>query len=210
VRLHEDEAELGGDFKDELATFAVAAGFIEGDELVGGSTGAAGDGGDAGVHGDGGGGTARRWGEEPIDRIAEFGSVFGDEADDFAIDHETVLADGGFDVEVLAWGNTDELGEFEVYGAEAVEEGDEVVGVAAAETEVLIAELAPRVGEGLVELVFADAANELDLGGGTASADGGEGTAFAEQDAEFEDGEGIVAGLRIVHRGSKKPKSGLR
>ena len=46
-------------------------------------------------------------------------------------------------------------------------------------------------GEGEVELFFADAAEDLGVGGGAASGDGAEGTALAEEAAEVEDRAGI-------------------
>src|ERR1019366_5584157 len=96
-------------------------------------------------------------------------------------------------------------GEFEVDGAEAVEEGDEAVGVAAADGEVGAAETLPGFGERAVELLVVDAAEELGVGGGTTSGDGGEGAALAEEAAEV---EGLAGNgeLWCVHGNSRAPK----
>ena len=120
------------------------------------------------------------------DGLQDFGGVLGDEADGFAVHHDTVFAHGGFDGEVFPRGETDEFVEFEVDGAEAVEEGDDAVGVAAAEGEAGAAEFLPGWGNGKVELLVVDAAEELGVGSGTSSGDGGEGAALAEEAAEFE------------------------
>jgi hypothetical protein len=59
-----------------------------------------------------------------------------------------------------------------------------------------------------------DAAEELGMGGGTASGDGGKGAALAEQAAEVEGFAGIggdlrfVHGLRFVHRNSGASETG--
>jgi hypothetical protein len=107
------------------------------------------------------------------DGFEDLGGVLGDEADGFTIDDDAVFANGGFDVEILPGRDADELGELEVDGAEAVEEGDEAVGVAAADGEVGAAETFPGFGEREVELLVVDAAEELGVGGGTTSGDGG-------------------------------------
>src|ERR1019366_2135294 len=87
--------------------------------------------------------------------------------------------------------DTGELGELEVDRAEAVEEADEAVGMAAAEREVDGAKGTPGWGEGAVEFFVADAAEELGVGGGAASGDSAEGAALAEKAAEVEDGAGL-------------------
>jgi hypothetical protein len=117
--------------------------------------------------------------------------VFRDEADGFAIDEEFVFADGGLDGEILPRRDADELGDFEIDGSEAVEHGDEAVGVAAGDGEMGTAKGAPRRGDAEIEFFVADAAEELGVGGGTASADRGKGAPLAEQAAEFENVEGI-------------------
>ena len=121
--LHEDEAEFGGDFDDEIAARAGGAGRVELDELVG-------DGvqGPRGAIAEGrGAGTA----EDAVDGFEEAGRVFGDEAESFAIDDDAVFAGGGLDGEVLFGRDAGEQDELEVGGSEAVEEGDEAIGVAA-------------------------------------------------------------------------------
>ena len=110
-----------------------------------------------------------------------------------------LLADGGFDGEVLFDGQADELGEFEVDRAEAFEEADEVVGVTAADGEAGAAEGAPGRGDGEVEFFVADAAEQFGVGGGTASAESDEGAALAEDAAEVEGRAGIGENFEFVH-----------
>ena len=141
--------------------------------------------------------------EDATDGFEEFGRVFGNDADGRAIDDEVVVADGGLDGEVLFDGQADELGEFEVDGAEAFEETNEVVGVTAADGEVGTAEGPPGWGDGEVEFFVADAAEELGVGGGTASAESDEGTALAEDTAEVEGRAGIGEDFGFVHGGSR-------
>ena len=103
------------------------------------------------------------------------------------------------------------MGELEVDRAEAVEEADEAVGMAAAEGEVDGAKGTPGWGEGAVEFFVADAAEELGVGGGAASGDSAEGAALAEKAAEVEDGAGVGGDFRFVHRdskGSERARSG--
>src|ERR1039458_7801337 len=73
--------------------------------------------------------------EELADGIEDLGSVLGDEADDFAVDVDAVFAEDGFNFEILAGRDADELGDFEISGAEAVEESDEAGGGAARDGE---------------------------------------------------------------------------
>jgi hypothetical protein len=201
--LHEDEAQFGGGFEDELAVALGAGGVVEGDELVGDVTAAAGEVGDAGVEGQGRAGGvsgAAAFAEELADGIEDLGSVLGDEADDFAVDVDAVFAEDGFNGEILAGRDADELGDFEISGAEAVEESDEAVGVAASDGEVGAAERAPGWGDGPVELFVANAAEELGVGGGTASAESAKGAALTEEAAEV---YGRIDGdLRFVHSDS--------
>src|ERR1017187_7468703 len=65
-------------------------------------------------------------------------------------------------------------------------------------------------GEGEVELFFADAAEDLGVGGGAASGDGAEGTALAEEAAEVEDRAGLGGGSGFVHRDSNLSKRAIR
>ena len=123
--LHEDHAEFGGGFENEFAVALGVEGIVEGDELVGDGAAAAGEIGDASAEGFGRESAvlgAAGFVEKLADGFEQLGRVVGDEADGFAIDEEGVLADGGFDGEVLLRREADELGEFEVDGAEAVEE----------------------------------------------------------------------------------------
>ena len=185
--LHEDEAQFGGGFEDEFAVALGAGGIVEGDELVGDGAAAAGEIGDAGAEGLGresGAPGAAGFAEELADGFEDLGGVLGDEADGFAVDEDAVFAEDGFDGEILPGRDADELGDFEIGGAEAVEESDEAVGVAAGDGEVGAAERPPGWGEGPVELFVANAAEELGVGGGTASADSGKGAALAEEAAE--------------------------
>jgi hypothetical protein len=201
--LHEDEAKFGGGFEDGLAVALGAGGIVEGEELVGDVTAAAGEVGDAGIEGLGSAGGvsgAASFAEELADGIEHLGSVLGDEADDFAVDVDAVFAEDGFDFEILPGRDADELGDFEIGGAEAVEESDEAVGVAAGDGEVGAAERPPGWGEGPVELFVANAAEELGVGGGTASAESAKGAALAEEAAEV---YGWIDGdLRFVHSDS--------
>jgi hypothetical protein len=181
--LHEDHAEFGGGFEDEFAVAPGVAGIVEGDELVGDGAAAVGEIGDAGVEGLGRESmalAAAGFAEDLADGFEERGSVLGDEADGFAVDEEAVFEDSGFDGEILPGREANELGELKVDGAEAVEERDQAVGMAAADGEVGAAELLPGCGVREVELFVVDAAEELGMGGGTASGDGGEGAALAE------------------------------
>ena len=186
-RLHEDEAQFGGGFPDELAVGFGAGGIVEGEELVGDNPAAAGEVSDAVGQGPGkagGAAGAAGFAEELTDGIEDLGSVLGKEADDFAVDVDGVFAEDGFDGEILPGRDANELGDFEVSGAEAVEESDEAVGMAAGDGEVGAAELAPGWSECPVELFLADAAEELGVGGGTASAESAKGAALAEEAAE--------------------------
>ena len=61
------------------------------------------------------------------------------------------------------------MGDFEVGGAEAVEESNEAVGMTAADGQDRAAKLLPGGGVAAVELFVVDAAKELGVGGGTAS-----------------------------------------
>ena len=142
--LHEDHADFGGGFEDEFAVARGVSGIVEGDELVGEVPSAVAEIGDAGAEGlgrDGGAPGAAGFTEELADGFEDFGSVLGDEADGFAIDEDAVFAEDGFDGEILPGRDADELGDFEIRGAEAVEEGDEAVGVAAGNGEVGAAEV---------------------------------------------------------------------
>jgi len=131
------------------------------------------------------------------DGLEDFRGVLGDEADGLSIDKEFVFADGGFDGEILPGRDADELGDFEVDGTEAVEHGDEAVGVAAGDGEVDATEGAPGRADGEVEFLLANAAEELGMGGGTTSADCRKGAALAEEATEIEDIEGLR--LRDMH-----------
>jgi hypothetical protein len=119
-----------------------------------------------------------------------------------AFDENAVLAEGGFDGEKLAGRDADELGDFEIDGTEAVEECDETVGVAAGDRELSGTELPPGWNDGEVELLVANAAEELGVGGGTASADSGKGAALAEETAEVKAWIDGRLRLRWVHRDS--------
>jgi hypothetical protein len=83
--------------------------------------------------------------------------------------------------------------------------------VAAADGDVGAAKLFPGSGVREVELFVVDAAEELGVGGGTASGDGGEAAALSEEAAEVEGFAGIggdlrfVEDLRFVHRNSRAP-----
>ena len=175
-RLHEDEAQFGGGFENEFAVALGAGGIVESDELVGDDAAAADEIGGAGTHGLGGGFAglgAAGFAEELTDGFENLRRVLGDEADGFAVDEGAVFVEDGLDGEILPGREADELGDFEVGGAEAVEERDEAIGVAAGDGEVGAAERPPRWGDGPVELFVVDAAEELGVGGGAASGDGG-------------------------------------
>jgi hypothetical protein len=206
--LREDHAELGGNFEDEFAVALGAAVIVEGDELVDDGASAAGETFDAGAEGLGMRSVVllARFADELVDGFENLGCVLGDEADGFAIDEEAVFTDGGLDGKILLRRDTGELGELEVDRAEAVEEADEAVGMAAAEGEVDGAKGTPGWGEGAVEFFVADAAEELGVGGGAASGDSAEGAALAEKAAEVEGLEGIGEDLWFVHRDSRAPK----
>jgi hypothetical protein len=103
--LHEDHTQLGGGFEDELAVPRGRGGIVEGDELVGDGAAARGEAGDAGADGLGRADAATGPAglvEDLADGFEEFGSIFGDEADGFAVDEEAVFADDGLDGEILA------------------------------------------------------------------------------------------------------------
>src|ERR1039457_3933324 len=192
---HEGEAQFGGGFEDGLAVALGAGGIVEGEEQVGDFTAAAGEGGVSGAAG---------FLEGLADGIEDLGSVLGDETDDFAVDVDAVFAEDGFNGEILPGRDADELGDFEIGGAEAVEESDEAVGVAAGDGEVGAAERAPGWGEGPVELFVANAAEELGVGGGTASAESAKGAALAEEAAEVYGR--IDVNQRFVHSDSSARK----
>ena len=78
------------------------------------------------------------------------------------------------------------MGELEVGGAEAIEESDQAIGVAAALSEIVGAEGPPGARNGTVEFLVANAAEDLGVSGGTASSDGGDGAALAEDETDVE------------------------
>jgi hypothetical protein len=88
--------------------------------------------------------------------------------------------------------------------------------VAAADGEVGAVKLFASCGARGVGLFVVDAAEELGVGGGTASGDGGKGAALAEEAAEVEGFAGIggdlrfVQGLRFAHGNSRTPKPAKR
>jgi hypothetical protein len=207
IGLHEDHAEFGGGFEDQLAVAGGGGGIVEGDELIGDGAGARGEAGDAGVQTVGRAGAAFAAGlvEDFADGFEEFGGIFGDEADGFAVDEEAVFADDGFDGEVLAGREADELGDFEVDWTEAVEERDEAVGVAAADGEVGAAEGFPGSGMREVEFFVVNLAEELGVSGGAASGDSGESAALAEEAGEVGGFAGRCGDLRFVHLGLQNP-----
>src|ERR1039457_4978397 len=94
-------------------------------------------------------------------------------------DEDAVFVEDGLDGEILPGREADELGDFEIGGAEAVEESDEAVGVAAGDGEVGAAEPPPGWGDGPIELFVANRSEEVGVGGGTASAQGAKGAALA-------------------------------
>jgi hypothetical protein len=114
-----------------------------------------------------------------------------------------LVVDGGLDDEILPDGESDELGKLKVDGAEALEEANEVVGVAPADGEVGAAEGSPGGSECEVELFVVDAAKEHGVGGGTASADGDKGAALAEDMTEVERGAGIGLDFKFLHGDSR-------
>ena len=180
-----------------------AGGIVEGDQLVGDDAAAAGEFGDTGVESWAGPARAAAgFVKDLADGIQDFGRVLGDEADGFAVQHDAVFAHGGFDGEIFPWGDADEFVEFEVDGAETVEEGDDAVGVAAAEGEAGPAEFLPGWGGGEVELLVMNAAEELGVGRRTSSSDRGEGATLAEETAEFEGLTRVGGDLRFVHKDS--------
>jgi hypothetical protein len=202
--LHEDHAQFGGGFEDEFAIAFGEGGIVEGDELIGDVTAAAGEADDEGAQGLGresGAPGSAGFAEELADGFEDFGSVLRDEADGFAVDEELVFAEDGFDGEILPGGDADELGDFEISGAEAIEERDEAVGMAAGDGEVGAAERPPGWGDGEVELFIVDAAEELGVGGGAATADSGKGAALAEEASKVH--AGIDGDFGCVHRGSR-------
>src|SRR6185369_17326521 len=137
-RLHEDQANFGGGFEDEFAVARGPGGIVEGDELVGEFARAVAETDDAHANGfwSGCGSLgARRFAENLTDGFQDLGRVLRDQTDGFPVDDECIVLDGGLDDEIFAGGDTDEQGEFEVNGAEAVEESDEAIGVAAADGE---------------------------------------------------------------------------
>ena len=145
---------------------------------------------------------ARRLAENLTDGFEDLGSVLRDETDGFSVDDESIVLDGGLDDEIFAGRDTDEQGEFEVDGAEAVEEPDEAIGVAAADGEAAATEGFPTRGDGQVELFIVDATEELGVGGGATSGDGSEGAALSEETAKFEGRVRVGGDLRFVHTGS--------
>ena len=166
-RLHEDEAQFGGGLENEFAVALGAGGIVESDELVGDDAAAAGEIGGAGTHGLGSGFAglgAAGFAEELTDGFEDLRRVLGDEADGFAVDEDFVFVEDGLDGEILSGREADELGDFEIGGAEAVEESDEAIGVAAGDGEMGAAERPPGWGDGPVELFVVNAAEETDYG----------------------------------------------
>ncbi|MGO9231773.1 MAG: hypothetical protein ACLQKA_21485, partial [Bryobacteraceae bacterium] len=92
-----------------------------------------------------------------------------------------------------------QLGEFEVGGAELIPELDDLVGIAAIDAEVERAELTPAGGDALEPGGVTDVMEGCGLGGGTASGDGTEGLALAEERGEIEADGLIGLGMRLVH-----------
>jgi hypothetical protein len=102
--LHEDEAQFDGGFENEFAVALGAGGIVEGGELVGDFTTAAGELGNAGADGLGrgsGASGAAGFAEELTDGFEDLRRVLGDEADGFAVDEDAVFAEDGFDGEIL-------------------------------------------------------------------------------------------------------------
>src|ERR1035437_2936751 len=202
-RLHEDEGQFGGGFENEFAVALGAGGIVKSDELVGDDAAAAGEIGGAGTHGLGSGFAglgAAGFAGELTDGFEGLRGGLGDEADGFAVDEDAVFEEDGLDGEILPGREADELGDFEIGGAEAVEESDEAIGVAAGDGEVGVAEPPPGWGDGPVELFVDNAAEELGVGGGTAAADSGVGAALAEEAAEVY--AWIDGNSRFVHSDS--------
>src|ERR1039457_2315624 len=93
--LHEDHAELGGNFEDEFAVALGAAVIVEGNELVDDGASAAGEAFGAGAEGLGMRSVVllARLTDELVDGFEDLGCVLGDEANGFAIDEEAVFTD---------------------------------------------------------------------------------------------------------------------
>src|ERR1017187_9587041 len=109
-------------------------------------------------------GWAAGFAEELADGFEDLRRVLGDEADGFAVDEDFVFVEDGLDGEILSGREADELGDFEIGGAEAVEESEEAIGVAAGDGEMGAAERPPGWGDGPVELFVVNAAEETDYG----------------------------------------------
>jgi hypothetical protein len=207
--MRDISAEFGGGIEDEGLFGPGVAGVEEVEKLERGGAaevGEFGDGGAEAIGRKGGGPGAAGFAGDEADGFEDFGDALGDEADGLTIDEEAMFTDGGFDGEILPGRDGDELGEFEVDGAEAVEEGNEAICVAATECQVGTAKSSPGRGDGAVELFVVNAAEELGLSGGTASGGSGEGAMLAEEAAEVEGRVGFGEDLRFFHRDSRAPE----
>jgi hypothetical protein len=89
-------------------------------------------------------------------------------------------------------GQSDELRELEVDGSEAFEEANQIIGVAATNSEIGAAECSPGVGDGEIEFLVANALEELGVGSRTATSNGGKDTPLAQEATEVEGSLGIV------------------
>src|SRR5689334_3118705 len=90
------------------------------------------------------------------------------------------------DLAVLAGGDAGKLRQLEVSGAELVEQSDDAVRVAAADSYVVSAEGLPGGGERKIELVNADFTERDGVAGGATSGDGAECAACAESHADVD------------------------
>ena len=120
------------------------------------------------------------------DGLFDLEGIFRGDGDELAGDFDAVVMDGWGDAAEGVRGDPHDFGEVEVGSAELVEPPNELVGVGAAEAEVLPAEVFPGEAEGFVGALLTDGFQALGLGGGALVGDEAEGLPSAEPVSEVQ------------------------
>jgi hypothetical protein len=134
---------------------------------------------------------SRRGAAESGDGRHEPWGVLRDEFDDFAVEMERAIADGGDEGAIRIRRDGSKLSELEVSGAELLPEVDDLVRVSAIDSEVTGTEVAPARRLAKIRARSAEAMEASGLGGGTAAGDEAECVRLAEDGTEVQRGGGI-------------------
>lgn len=132
-----------------------------------------------------------RWGSgaaEPGDGGGKAARVLGEEFDDFAVEVERAVMDGGGKGAVSVRGNAGQLSDLEVGGAELFPQADDLVRVSAIDSEVRGTEFAPARGDELKPVRLAQTVEAGGLGRGAAASHQAEGVALAENRTQVQRG----------------------